>query len=151
MHRIMAVDDSETVLHALGKTLRRHGEWEAELFSDACAALRRARTCVFDAFVCDVHMPDCNGVDLLAEMRVIQPHACRILLSGTADTETLIRAINDAGAFRFFGKPWQDQDLIEALQQGLQHKDRITENRILADWARERMETSTLAPLAMRC
>ncbi|MFN3712973.1 MAG: response regulator [Alcanivoracaceae bacterium] len=151
MHRIMAVDDSETVLHALGKTLRRHTDWEVELFSDACAALQRARTCVFDAFVCDVHMPGCNGVDLLAEIRDIQPHACRILLSGTTDTDTLIRAINDAGAFRFFGKPWRDQDLIEALKLGLQHKDRITENRILADRARERMETWAIPPLSAQC
>jgi two-component system, probable response regulator PhcQ len=138
MHKIMAIDDSETVLHLLGRTLRQQTHWEVELFSDACAALRRARSCVFDAFVCDVHMPGCNGVDLLAEVKELQPHACRILLSGSADTRTLIRAINEAGAFRFFDKPWRDDALVEALNLGLAQKDRITENRILADQIRER-------------
>jgi two-component system, probable response regulator PhcQ len=137
MHRIMVVDDEESILKSLGRTLRRVSDWEVEYFSDSREALRRARTTVFDAFVTDCNMPGCNGIDFLSELREIQPDACRILLTGMVDVDTLMKAINQAGAFRFYAKPWDDNQLLEGIQEGLRLRDILTENRILADRLRD--------------
>ncbi|MFN3712972.1 MAG: response regulator [Alcanivoracaceae bacterium] len=137
MHRIMVVDDEESILKSLGRTLRRMPDWEVEFFSSSQEALRRARTTIFDAFVTDCNMPGCNGIDFLTELRDIQPDACRILLTGMVDVDTLMKAINQAGAFRFYAKPWDDNLLLEGIQEGLRLRDILTENRILADRLRD--------------
>jgi len=137
MHKIMIVDDEENILKALSRTLRREEGWETECYSNAEEALRRARSCIFDAVISDCNMPGCNGIDFLAELREIQPDACRILITGMVNIDTLMQAINQAGAFRFFAKPWDDEALMEGIRAGLRYRDVLVENRMLAEKVRD--------------
>lgn len=137
MHKIMIVDDEENILKALSRTLRREEGWETECYSNAEEALRRARSCIFDAVISDCNMPGCNGIDFLAELREIQPDACRILITGMVNIDTLMQAINQAGAFRFFAKPWDDEALMEGIREGLRYRDVLVENHMLAEKVRD--------------
>lgn len=137
MHRIMVVDDEENILKALARTFRRQPDWEVECYSNAEDALRRARSSLFDAVISDCNMPGANGIDFLSELREIQPDACRILITGMVNIDTLLQAINRAGAFRFYAKPWDDDALLDGIREGLRYRDTLLENRMLAEKVRD--------------
>lgn len=137
MHQLMVVDDEEYILKALSRTIRAETDWGVETFSQPLEALRRARTTVFDAVITDYSMPDLDGLQLLQEIRQLQPDTIRILLTGVVDTDTLLSAINRAGAFRFIPKPWDDFQLLESIRQGLEFRDVLLENKMLARTVRD--------------
>jgi response regulator RpfG family c-di-GMP phosphodiesterase len=51
--------------------------------------------------------------------------------------DTLLQAINQAGAFRFFAKPWDDEALMVGIREGLRYRDMLVENRMLAEKVRD--------------
>jgi FixJ family two-component response regulator len=61
----------------------------------------------------------------------------RILLTGMVNVETVIAAVNKAGAFRFISKPWEDDELINSIEEGIAQRRMIVENRILAQRVRD--------------
>ncbi|EKF74392.1 response regulator [Alcanivorax hongdengensis A-11-3] len=140
MYQIMVVDDEDYILKSLSRTLRAHTDWSVETYTSSMEALRRARTTVFDAVITDYIMPELNGLELLKEIREIQPDAIRILLTGVIDIDTLMSAINEAGAFRFIPKPWEDDQLLDSIGDGLKFRDIILENKMLAETVREQKE-----------
>lgn len=135
MHRIMIVDDEENVSRALRRALTAK-DIEIELFSHPHEALRRAQTANFDLVISDYRMPDMDGIRLLSEMKQLQPDAMRIIISGHADLEGLIKAVNAAEIFRFISKPWYDHDLTLSVSHALEHRAILVENRRLADEVR---------------
>lgn len=137
MYRIMLVDDEENILKALTRTLRREPNWEVECYTNAEDALRRTRSTLFDAVISDCNMPGSSGIDFLAQLRKVQPDACRILITGMANIDTLLQAINLAGAFRFYTKPWDDDALLDGIREGLRYRDMLLENRMLAGKVRD--------------
>ena len=140
MYRIMVVDDEDYILKALNRVLATRPDWEVETYTDAATALRRARTTVFDAVITDYRMPDMDGIEMLQELRTMQPDTIRILLTGVIDIDTLMSAINQAGAFRFVPKPWDDDQLLESVEEGLKFRDILVENKILAQTVRDQRE-----------
>lgn len=141
MYQVMIVDDEDYILKALKRTINMYTDWDVETYQDPREALRRARTTVFDAVITDYMMPEINGLELLQELRDIQPDTIRILLTGVIDIETVMSAINKAGAFRFIPKPWDDEQLLDNIREGLKFRDILLENRILAETVREQRKT----------
>lgn len=147
MSRVMLVDDEESILKALKRLLRlapcsfggKTYVLEVEAFTSAHAALARTREEDFDLFISDYRMPEMDGIEFLKAAREIQPDATRLILSGYADLNALIRAVNEVGIERFIGKPWNDYDLLSAIAQALAHRDLLLENRQLADLVRQEM------------
>ncbi|MBF5057006.1 response regulator [Alcanivorax sp. 521-1] len=140
MHRIMVVDDEDYILKALRRVLADREDWEVETYNDPAQALRRARTTVFDAVITDYRMPEVDGIELLQALREMQPDTIRILLTGVIDIDTLMSAINQASAFRFIPKPWEDDQLIQCIEEGLRFRDVLLENKILAQTVRDQRE-----------
>ena len=141
MYQVMLVDDEDYILKALKRTINMYTDWDVETYQDPREALRRARTTVFDAVITDYMMPELNGLELLQELRDLQPDTIRILLTGVIDIETVMSAINKAGAFRFIPKPWDDEQLLGNIREGLKFRDILLENRILAETVREQRKT----------
>jgi len=141
MYQVMVVDDEEYILKALKRTINTYTDWDVETYKDPHEALRRARTTVFDAVITDYMMPELNGLELLQELRELQPDTIRIVLTGVIDIETVMSAINKAGAFRFIPKPWDDDQLLDNIREGLKFRDILLENRILAETVREQKAT----------
>lgn len=144
MNRILIVDDEESILKSLKRVLSlspcsagdKKFSLVVDVFSSPVAALEKARYTAYDLILSDYRMPDMDGVQLLKALRELQPNAVRMILSGYADLNGLIGAINEAGISRFISKPWNDYDLVCAIGQALALRDVSLENLRLADQAR---------------
>jgi len=143
MYKIMLVDDENHILNALSRLIRREKNWECETYSDPHSALKRATTSSFDVFVSDYRMPQMDGISLIKAITKLQPHSLSVILTGQADLQVVLDAINDAHVFRFICKPWINYDLLATLSQALELRRYQEENRLLADQLREqRQETA---------
>lgn len=139
MNRIMVVDDEDNILRALRRVLSSNDQ-DVELFSNPHEALRRVQVAIFDLIISDYRMPDMDGVHFLCEVKKLQPESMRIIISGHADMQGLLGAINEAEIFRFVRKPWDDYDLQATVQNALLHRSVLVENRRLADQVRRQRE-----------
>ena len=143
MYRIMLVDDEINILSALKRALltipfdELDGDRpEIETFTSARQALARIGGKPVDLVISDFRMPDMNGVEFLAQVIKAQPDIVRLVLSGQADLDAVIDAINRVQIHRFIGKPWHDFELKSAVIQGLAARSLVLENRRLADLVR---------------
>lgn len=144
MSRILIVDDEESILKALRRLLymtpcmagEKSFKLNVDIFSSPVEALEKAKYTAYDLVISDYRMPVMNGVQFLKAFREIQPDAVRLILSGYADLNGLIAAINEAGISRFISKPWNDYELVSAIGQALALRELTLENLRLADQAR---------------
>lgn len=154
MYRLLIVDDEENILRALRRTLSVNDggahQFDVEIFSSPAAALHRADEVKFDLVLSDYRMPEMDGVQFLRQFRDKQPDAARLVLSGYADLDGLIGAINEAQIFRFIPKPWHDAELRVTLTQALSYHALLTENRLLADRVRAQQGKLTRQEFELR-
>lgn len=122
MYRILLLDDEVNILHALRRALAsippsRLGGEELliETFTDPQAALERCEASVFNLLMSDYRMPEMSGVEFLARSIASQPNVPRVIVSGYADRDAIIAAINEAQLTRFIEKPWDDAELKSAV------------------------------------
>lgn len=142
--QVMVVDDDPHILRSLERELGESytqgcfGLYQLNVhtFERPDAALEAARGQRFDVVISDYAMPVLNGIEFLRLVKEIQPDAVRMLLSGVADVEVLIAAVNTAGISHFISKPWHDYELRAAIDRALSHRELGLENRILADQLR---------------
>jgi YesN/AraC family two-component response regulator len=151
MSRIMLVDDEESILKALQRLLRvapcsygnKSFSLEVQAFSSPEKALEHAKHEEYDLFISDFRMPLMDGVEFLKATKAVQPDAARLILSGYADLNALLRAVNEVGIERFIAKPWNDYELMSAIAQALAHRELLLENRQLANLVRLEMGDAT--------
>ncbi len=84
-------------------------------------ALDIARSVELDVVITDQRMPAMTGVEMLEHLREFKPDVAGIVLTGFTDPPALISAINRARVFRFLKKPWQPDDILEAVRQASEH------------------------------
>ena len=72
-----------------------------------------------DLIISDYLMPDMDGISFLAKVRELRPQVPRIILTGYADKENAIKAINEVGLFQYIEKPWDNDDLLLIIRNGL--------------------------------
>lgn len=145
MHRIMLVDDEESILKSLKRTiLHSKIDCEIEYYTDPVIALKRASITPFELFLSDFRMPHMTGVEFLTDIKDIQPESIRIILSGYSDLTACKDGINKAQIYRFLSKPWQNDELILTIEQALAYRATLVENRILADELREQRKQLNL-------
>jgi YesN/AraC family two-component response regulator len=150
--RVLLVDDEPGVLKALRRVLTlvpcRYDGIEYTLQLDLAhspeEALILVRDHAYDLILSDFRMPGMDGVQLLRAARQIQPGAARMILSGYADLDGVMAAINEAQIVRFLSKPWNDYELVSAIAQALAYRAVQLENQRLADLLR--LQTSQITP-----
>jgi len=118
--RILLVDDEPNVLEGLRlKLARRYLVERAESGQEGLEILARGDE--FAVVCSDMRMPGMSGAEFLAEVREKYPDTSRILLTGFADMEAALTAINDAQVFRFLSKPCDAKRLLEAFEAASEH------------------------------
>ena len=120
--RILLVDDEEMVLTSLTSLLELETEYRIQTARSGEDALAQAGEHDFDIVISDYLMPGMNGIDLLARFKEVQPWAPRVLLTGYADKENAIRAINDVGLFQYLEKPWDNANLLLVIRNALERR-----------------------------
>ena len=120
--RLLIVDDEEMVLSSIRTFLKLEESYQVECFTDPARALEHARKNSADLIIADYMMPHMDGIELLAQIKALQPEATRILLTGYADKESAIRAINQVGLFQYLEKPWDNDQLLLAIRNGLEKR-----------------------------
>lgn len=131
--KILLVDDEPNVLKALSRLLKRYHLTTANSGEEA---LLLAHELAFDLVISDYRMPGIDGVEFLIRFKRLQPDAIRMVLTGNADLEGVQHAINEAEVFRFINKPWNNIEIVNAVENGLAHRRIQLENRALADQVR---------------
>lgn len=125
MSRLLFVDDEPRLLQALRQSLRsQRRKWDMEFAENGEAALRMLATSRYDAVISDMRMPGIDGAELLGRVRVLQPDALRIALSGQMDDRTAARAA--ASAHRFLAKPCETGTLIANLSRALELREQLS-------------------------
>lgn len=120
--RILFVDDEPNVLTSIRRGLRKKNEEWAMTFADgADQAMQELSEQKFDIVVSDVTMPKIDGVAFLQQVRNQYPDTVRILMSGTAHGEVLMRAV--PVAHRFLSKPWNIKSLLTDLTRAFELRD----------------------------
>lgn len=119
---IAIVDDEEMVLTSLRSFLLLETDYEVETFSSPQTALSALREKPVDLVISDYLMPGMNGIEFLLQVKALHPFATRILLTGYADKENAIRAINEVGLYQYVEKPWSNDDLKITIQNGLERR-----------------------------
>lgn len=116
--RILAVDDDNDVLDVLQRALE--DDYEVLVASSGEKALELLRQGPVDLLITDQRMPEMSGVHLLEQAKRINPDMVRIILTGYTDPADLIDAINRGEVYRYITKPWELNDLLLTIRQGLE-------------------------------
>ena len=119
---IAIVDDEEMVLTSLRSFLMLETDYEVETYNSPKAALDELKEKNLDLIVSDYLMPEMNGIEFLLEVKKLHPFATRILLTGYADKENAIKAINEVGLYQYVEKPWDNDALRITIQNGLERR-----------------------------
>ena len=117
---VLIVDDEDMVITSLRAYLRLETEYHVEGITDPEAAVRFLESNPVDVVVSDYLMPKMNGIQLLARAKQLQPEAARILLTGHADKQSAIQAINDVGLYQYLEKPWENAQFLLVIQSGIE-------------------------------
>lgn len=130
-YRILVVDDEPNVLSALQRSLRGRG-YQVTTALGGEIALAMLEELQPHAIISDMRMPGMNGAEFLKASHTHSPDAVRVLLTGYADINSALQAVNEGEIFRYLTKPWDDVQLAAALDEGLErHRLRAERDRLL--------------------
>ena len=117
---LLVVDDDPNVLTALHRLFRRDGYRVLTASSPAegfeLLALYRVHV-----ILCDQRMPVMSGTEFLSKVKEMYPETIRIILSGYTGVDSVLDSINRGAIYRFYTKPWDDQQLRDNVRLAFRH------------------------------
>lgn len=117
---IVIVDDDAIVTSTLRTLLNMEGFTNAKYFNDPDEALEFLRSNKPDLIMSDFMMPQMNGIVFLEKSKRLYPEVSTILLTGYADKENAIKAINEVGLYKYVEKPWDNDELVVSIKNGIE-------------------------------
>ena len=130
--KVFVVDDDVSICVALSRLIRTAG-LHVETFGSAAECLNADRLKDADCLVLDVHLPDLSGLELQAKLAELGLELPIVFITGRGDIPMSVRAMK-AGALEFLTKPFADQQLLDAIEQGIarcqstrQHESKLLE------------------------
>jgi response regulator RpfG family c-di-GMP phosphodiesterase len=141
---ILCVDDEPNILSSLRRLFRAQG-FQVLTAEGGQAGLALLETETVDLVISDMRMPEMDGAQFLAQVRVRWPATVRLLLTGYSDVTSTIAAINRGEIYRYITKPWDDHDIVLIVRQALERKALEQEKkRLEALTCRQNEELKTL-------
>jgi len=131
--RLLIVDDEEAILETMTYTFE--DDYEVVTTTDPRRALELLEEhAPVAAVITDQRMPGMTGVELLARVFEKQPATTRIILTGFADMEAILRAINDGHVYAYITKPWEPEELKQVVRRGVElHRLQLERLRLVTD------------------
>ena len=127
---VLIVDDEAPIRKAIKRVLK-YETYNIVDTGDPLEAVEIVKRQPVHLIVSDHTMPKMLGIDLLRKVRLLQPDTIRIILTGNADLDMAMQAINEGAIYRFLTKPWDNSDLLLALRMGLRQYEIEERNRKL--------------------
>jgi response regulator RpfG family c-di-GMP phosphodiesterase len=137
--RILCVDDEPSILSSLKRIFRPHGITVLTAGSGQEGLALLAQEPV-DLVISDMRMPQMDGAQFLEQVFAHWPETKRILLTGYADASATIAAVNQGKIWSYISKPWNDGELVMAVQQALAHSRLAKENAALVELTQRQNE-----------
>ena len=133
-HSILIVDDEDSILNAF-KRILADDDYEVHTVNNGPEGLNMLRKAQkpYSVIVSDQRMPEMSGVQFFAQAKDIFPDAVRILLTGYADSDAIIDAINKGGVHLYFTKPWREEEILLHIKQSLSNVEILAENKRLVE------------------
>jgi response regulator RpfG family c-di-GMP phosphodiesterase len=119
--RILCVDDEPSILSALRRLLRTQ-RYDVLTAGSGRDALEILATQPVDLVISDMRMPEMDGAQLLERIRAEWPDTVRLLLTGYADIQSILSAINRGEILRYITKPWDDNDILLIVRHAIERK-----------------------------
>ncbi|MBV8605422.1 MAG: response regulator [Pelomonas sp.] len=136
---VLFVDDEPAILSALRRLFRPEG-YKVLMSDSGASGLAQLESAPVDLVVSDMRMPGMDGAAFLEQVRLRWPDIGRILLTGYADINSTIAAINRGEIHRYFAKPWDDRDLVLGVRDSVERQRLVRRNRALQDLTRAQNE-----------
>jgi CheY-like chemotaxis protein len=114
---VLIVDDDPTIGRVLADVLQP--TFETHAVTSARAALDFVKSKDIAIVLADQQMPDITGLELLSEMRRLQPTAVGVLITAYAEVQDAMRAINSVRVLGFLAKPWDETELLAVMRRAL--------------------------------
>lgn len=118
--KILIVDDEKMVLKPLKMLLELEGYKDIFCYDNPLDAVDFLHENSVDLIISDFIMPQMNGIEFLLEAKKYNPDTTQILLTGYADKENAIKAINDLQIYKYIEKPWNSDDLLISIKNGIE-------------------------------
>jgi len=144
-YSILVVDDEEGVVESLAFALE--DDYHVVTSTDPNAALGLLERHEFALVIVDNIMPEMSGVEFLKRAVEVRPEAVRMMLTGQANIDEVVRAINDGRIYRYISKPWEPDELRLDVKRALEAYSLASENAQLASAlaaANERLRAENL-------
>ncbi|DAA85604.1 TPA: hypothetical protein CPT82_03750 [Candidatus Gastranaerophilales bacterium HUM_2] len=125
--KIVVVDDEKMVTSAFKALFKVEGYSDIHLFNTPNDAVEFLRENKPDLIISDFMMPEMNGLEFLTEAKKLYNEVSMILLTGYADKENAIKAINEIGLYKYIEKPWDNDDLMMNIRNGIE-RSHLLEN-----------------------
>jgi response regulator RpfG family c-di-GMP phosphodiesterase len=125
--KVLIVDDETEVLHSLADLLRK----DFHIFATSDINEAQISHDMFSLVISDQRMPVLTGAEFLARVAKISPDTARILLTGYADLDAIIEAVNQGQIVQYITKPWDAVKLLEMLKPIAERHQLVQENRRL--------------------
>lgn len=125
MNNILVVDDELMITETIASFLEVASPYSVTQCNNPGEALEIVKSRQVDLVISDFLMPGMNGLDLLKEIRNIDKRITSILLTGYADKDNAIRAINEIDLYYYLEKPWNNWELLKIVQNGLEKRSLI--------------------------
>lgn len=138
-HSILIVDDEESILNAFKRILADE-DYEVHVAQNGSEGLEKLRTAKkpYSLIISDQRMPEMSGVQFFTQAKDIFPDAVRILLTGYADSDAIIEAINKGGVHLYFTKPWHEEEILLHIKQSLSKVEVLADNKRLLDMVKDK-------------
>ena len=123
--KVLLVDDDEMLLAGLKRQLRNNFRLETAISGEVAVKMVEENG-PYAVVVSDYMMPGMNGIEFLSQVKLTNPDTIRIMLTGSADMATAIKAVNEGSIYKFHPKPCPAETLSEAIRSGINEYQKIT-------------------------
>ncbi|WDT85672.1 response regulator [Alteromonas sp. 009811495] len=129
-YTVLFVDDEPNILRAIKRALFTM-DITLLLAESGAKALELLEKNEVHVVISDMKMPQMSGAELLEQVAIKYPETFRVVLTGYADIESTIKAVNQGKIHRYLQKPWDNQELVAAVEEGLERVKLKAENERL--------------------
>ena len=128
--KVLCIDDEPNILQSLKRVLRKE-PYEVTTTENSDEIYSLVQNKDIALVISDQRMPKVEGIEVLRRVKEIDPKVMTIMLTGYADIQAAIKAVNEGKVFRFLTKPWNDEELKGAISQAIQQYNLVEENERL--------------------